>query len=164
MTLASRTFFLRLVALALMASSMVSCSSPTVGNGASISKVKYYHLVPNKPIVAYDPAITFERQHYLYGAVTKAEVMNRGGHYYTIFWKTDDKTQPVTVRFEYRQADSGLTTKTQQEEVTQVRRCNVSKFQVTGDEYQTGGRVTAWRVSVLRGNEELVSESSFLWK
>jgi hypothetical protein len=48
--------------------------------------------------------------------------------------------------------------------VTEVRRSNVSKFQVTGDEYHTGGRVTAWRVSVLRGNEELVSESSFLWK
>lgn len=163
MTPASRTFFLRLTALALTSTVLVSCSSTKVGEGASISKVKYYHLVPEKPVVVADPAINFERQHLLYGAVTKAEVMNRGGHYYSVFWKAEDRSQPVTVRFEYRQANSGLTTKVLEEEVTDIRRSNTTKFQVTGDEYNTNGRVTAWRTSVMRGKEELVSKASFLW-
>jgi hypothetical protein len=163
MTHASRTFFLRLTALAMTTTALLSCSSTKVGEGASISKVKYYHLVPQNPIVVADPAINFERQHLLYGAVTKAEVMNRGGHYYSVFWKAEDRSQPVTVRFEYRQANSGLTTKVLEEEVSDIRRSNTTKFQVTGDEYNTNGRVTAWRMTVMRGKEELVSKASFLW-
>ena len=163
MTPASRTFFLRLTVLALTSTVLVSCSSTKVGEGARISKVKYYHLVPEKPVIVADPAINFERQHHLYGAVTKAEVMNRGGHYYAIMWKAEDRSQPVTVRFEYRQAGSGLTTKVLEAEVSDIRRSNTTKFQVTGDEYNTNGRVTAWRTSVMRGKEELVSKASFLW-
>ena len=68
MTPASRTFFLRLTALVLTSTVLVSCSSTKVGEGASISKVKYYHLVPEKPVIVADPAINFERQHLLYGA------------------------------------------------------------------------------------------------
>ena len=57
----------------------------------------------------------------------------------------------------------GLTTKVLEEEVTDIRRSNTTKFQVTGDEYNANGRVTAWRTSVMRGKEELVSKASFLW-
>jgi hypothetical protein len=163
MTPASRSLLLRLTTLALAATALVSCSTTTVGEGASISKVKYYHLVPSNYAVVADPAINFERQHHLYGATSKAEVFSRGGHYYTIFWKADDRTQPVTIRFEYRQANSGLATKTLEEEVSDLGRWNTTKFQVTGDEYNTSGRVTAWRVSVLRGSQELVSKASYLW-
>jgi hypothetical protein len=163
MTPASRSLILRLTFVALTVTSLVSCSSTTEGEGASISKVKYYHLVPSKPLVVADPAITFERQHFLYGAVTKAEVTARGGHYYTIFWRADDRTEPVKVRFEYRQAGSGLETKVLEQEVVDIRRSNTTDFQVTGDEYLTHGRVTAWRVSVMRGKDELVSKASYLW-
>lgn len=160
---ASRTFLARLSALALTTLAMVSCSSSDVSTGGEITKVKYYHLVAGVPLNTIDPAIQFERDYHLRGAVTKAEIMERGGHYYTIFWKADDRTQPVTVRFEYRQANSGLTSKVLEEEVTDLRRSNLSRFQVTGDEYLTNGRVTAWRVILLRGNEELSSKESFLW-
>ncbi len=163
MTPTSRSILLRLTTLVLTVTTLVSCSSTTVGNGASISKVKYYHLVPDKPIISMEPALNFERDYLLYGATTKAEVMNRGGHYYTIFWKAQDRTQPVTVRFEYRQANSGLSNKALQEEVTELGMSNTAHFQVTGDEYNKDGRVTAWRVSVMRGNDELVSKASFLW-
>lgn len=163
MTPASRPLFLRLTALALAATALVSCSSTTVGDGASISKVKYYHLIPSKPVNVADPSINFERQHHLYGAVTKAEVMARGGHYYTVFWKADDREQPVKVRLEYRQAGSGLETKVVEQEVADIRRNNTTHFQVTGDEYNSNGRVTAWRVTVMRGKAELVSKASYLW-
>ena len=163
MTPGSRSILLRLLALSVMATTLISCSSAVVGNGGRISKVNYYHLVPSKPIIVMDPAITFERQHYLYGAVTKAEVMNRGGHYYTIDWKVDDRSLPVTVRFEYRQANNGLATKVLEENINEVGRWNTTKFQVTGDEYNTNGRVTSWRVTLMRGKEELVSKASYLW-
>lgn len=110
-----------------------------------------------------DPAVQFERDYHLFGAVTKADVTERYGHYYTIFWKADDRSQPVTVRFEYRQANTGLETKVLEQEVTEVHRSNRSNFQVVGGEYNASGRVTSWRVTLLRGKEELVSQQSYLW-
>lgn len=163
MTPAARTLSHRLSVLAFLVLALSSCSTVSIGPGGRISKVNYYHLIPGKPIVTKEPAIQFEREHHLYGAVTKAEIMDRGGHYYTVFWKADDRNQPVTVRFEYRQANSGLTTQVLEEEVSDVRRSNTSKFQVTGDSYNSHGRVTSWRVSLRRGKEELASQESFLW-
>lgn len=159
----SRSFICRLFVLALLATITASCSSARVGPGGRISKVKYYHLNPGNPVSTVDPAVEFERDYHLFGAVTKAEVTDRFGHYYTIFWKANDRTQPVTVRFEYRQANTGLTAKVVEQEVTDVRRSNSSKFQVSGSEYNTSGRVTAWRVTLLRGREELASQQSYLW-
>lgn len=163
MTPATRSLFRTLAVMALALGGLVSCSTVSVGSGGQISKVKYYHLVPGSPVSSQDPAIGFERDYHLYGAVTKAEVMERGGHYYTVFWKADDRTQPVTVRFEYRQANTGLTPQVVEEEVTDVKKSNISRFQVTGGEYTSGGRVTAWKVSLMRGKEELASHESFLW-
>lgn len=163
---ALRTLFSSLSGLfiyTVLALTLASCSSVSKGPGGEISKVKYYFMVPDKKIRANDPAIVFEHDYHLYGAVTKKEIMARGGHYYTIFWKVNDRTQPVTVRFEYRQANTGLTTKTLTTEVDDVRKSNVTKFEVTGDEFITNGRVTAWRISLMRGKEELASQESYLW-
>lgn len=159
----SRSLIRHLLGVALMALVMASCSTVSVGPGGRISKVKYYHLVPGNPVRTVDPAVEFERDHHLFGAVTRTEVLQRTGHYYTIFWRADDRTQPVTVRFEYRQANTGLNAKVIEEEVADLRRTNVSKFQVTGDDYSTHGRVTAWKVTLLRGKEELASQQSYLW-
>jgi hypothetical protein len=159
----SLRLILRLFALVAVPFALMSCSSASVGNGARISRVKYYHLIPGNPISTQDPALIFERQHYLYGAVTKAEMLSRTGHYYTVFWKVDDRAEPVTVRFEYRQANTGLATKVVEQQVEQVRRSNTTRFQVTGDEYNTGGRVTAWKLTLLRGKDELVSQRSYMW-
>lgn len=119
--------------------------------------------MPGAPVRTVDRAVEFERDHLLYGAVTRADVTERFGHYYTIFWRANDRTQPVKVRFEYRQANTGLEAKVIEEEVTDVRRTNSTKFQVTGNEYNASGRVTAWRVTLLRGREELASQQSYLW-
>ncbi len=163
MASASRLSFCRLIALALLATFSASCSSVSKGPGGQISKVKYYHLFPGAPVSTVDPAVAFERDYLLYGAVTRAEVNERFGHYYTIFWKATDRSQPVKVRFEYRQANTGLEAKVIEEEVTDVGRTNKSKFQVSGGEYNTSGRVTAWKVTLLREQEELASQQSYLW-
>ena len=133
------------------------------GPGGRIGKVKYYHLMPGYVPKTLEPAILFESQHHLYGAVTQKEIIGRFGHYYTVFWKATDRKGPVTVKFEYQQARSGLSKRVQEQIIEDIQRNNVSKFQVTGEEYQKSGRVIAWRVSVLRGKEELVSQQSALW-
>jgi hypothetical protein len=160
---AARTILGCWLTLVCTAAFLSSCSSASVGPGGKIAKVKYYHLIPGTPVRTADPAIEFERDYHLYGAVTKADIHAREGHYYTIFWQANDRSQPVKVRFEYRQANSGLTSKVIEEEVTDLRRTNLTRFQIIGDEYATDGRVTAWRVSLLRGQEELASQESYLW-
>ena len=164
MTPASFTAFIRLSALALIALTLGSCSSSVTGPGGKITKVKYYHLMPGVPPATQDRTLTFEREHFLYGAVTSQEITDRFGHYYAFFWKADDRTGPLTVRFQYCMTNSGLKEFVQEQVVENVGRSNLSRFEVTGHEYRTNGRVTMWRVSVLRGGEELVSQKSFLWK
>jgi hypothetical protein len=163
MTQEKRAFFLRLGCLAILAFALSACSSAVEGPGGKITKVKYYHLMPFFTPNTTNLTILFERQHYIYGAVTKKEIVDRFGHYYSFFWEADDRTGPVTVRFEYQQAKSGLSKRVQELVVDDIHAKNISKFQVVGAEYQQSGRVIAWRVSILRGKEELVSQQSALW-
>lgn len=164
MITATRISRLCLGCLAILAFALSACSSAVNGPGGRIAKVKYFHLMPGYLPRSIDPAILFERQHRLHGAVTKDQILDRFGHYYGIFWKvTDRDAGPVTVRFEYLQANSGLTKRTQEQVVDDIGRSNYSEFQVTGEEYRKSGRVMAWRVTVLRGKEELVSQQSALW-
>jgi hypothetical protein len=163
MTAAARFLFsLGCIALALTA--LPSCSSTVSGPGGKVTKVKTYHLQPTQRLNTTDAALNFERRYHLHGAVTLAEQMERAGQYYTAFWKVDDRASPVTLRFEYRQQKTGLVTKVKEEQVADVRRSNVTKFMVTGAEYQADGPVTAWRISVLRGKDVLVASESYLWK
>ncbi len=154
----------RMTAAGLLLAALVSCSIASKGPGGTISKVKYYHLQPTLQLNTTDPAILFEREHHLRGAYTAAEQLRRSGHYYAVLWKAQDVGQPVSVKLEYQQAKSGSKVKSQTIEVADVGRSNVTKFQVTGDEYQADGPVNAWKVSLLRGKEELASQKSFLWK
>ena len=75
--------------------------------GDAISKVKIFRLDASEPLRAADPAISFEQRHYLHGAITAEEVRAREGNYYTIYFSLADPSQPVTLRFEYRQAGTG---------------------------------------------------------
>ena len=178
MTFTERSLPYRLLCAAIAAVSLVSCSSATKGPGGTITKVKPYFLDPLVILRTPDPAILFEREHHLRGAYTAAEQAKRTGSYYTIMWKVKDRSQPVTVRFEYRQSEKALQVMKLEQEVTNVRRHNTTKFAVIGNDYNdvqtgtpavlgskvTGGRVSAWRVTLLRGNEELATQQSYLWK
>lgn len=157
-------FASRLLGAVLAFASLASCTITSKGPGGEISKVKYYYLNTLFNMRTEEPAIIFEREHHLHGAYTAAEQIARTGHYYVVMWRAYDRSQPVTVRLEYRQANTALQVKTLEQQVTDVRRRNQTHFQVTGSEFQAGGRVTAWRVSLLRGKEELASQQSYLWK
>jgi len=51
-----------------------------------------------------------------------------------------------------------------EDQVSNVRKNNVSHFDVIGEQFQKDGRVSAWRVSLVRGKEVLASQESYLWK
>lgn len=156
---------LRLLLLAfLVPTLMSSCSSVGRGSAGKIPKVKTFHLIPTERVRTFDRSLSFERQYLLRGAVTAGEQRERAGQYYTFNWKVDDRSQPVTLKFQYRQENTGLETHLQQEEVADIKRSNWTKFQVIGTEYYDKGRVTSWKLTVERGGEVLVSQQSYLWE
>ncbi|MFM2168461.1 MAG: hypothetical protein RIS79_2832 [Verrucomicrobiota bacterium] len=163
MILASLSAILRLSFAMLAALTLNACSSAVTGPGGTITKVKYFHLQPSDLRQAQQRTLSFEREHIFYGALTAQEVNDRFGHYYAFFWKLDDTTGPVTVRFQYRMAKTGLNDFTQEQVVNEIRRSNISRFEVNGPEYRNNGRISMWKVTLLRGKEELVSQQSYLW-
>lgn len=144
---------------------LMSCSTKQVGTGATITKVNPYHLTDiSRPIDAADPSLRFERDAILHGAISNAERLEREGDYFTIFWKATDRSQPLKVRLEYRQKLTGLTVKSVEQEVTDVRSTNTTKFSFIGNEFVTHGPVTSWRASIVRGKDTLVDYKSYLWE
>jgi hypothetical protein len=156
---------LRLLLMAFLVPTFLnSCSSASKGSGGQVSKVKTYHLIPTERLRTFDRSLAFERQYLLRGAVTASDQRERAGQYYSFLWKADDRTQPVTVKFQYRQANTGLETFVAQEEVTTVKRSNWTKFQIIGPPYYEKGRVTSWKLTLERGGEVLASQQSYLWE
>lgn len=154
------------IACAAMVLVTASCASgpPVADTGGKIWKVKYFRLQNiAQPQVITDPAVAFEREYYLYGAITLKQREARQGSYYAIMWKVTDRTQPVKVRFEYRQQATGLAVKTKETEINAADRNNVTRFQVNGAEYDTYGPVTAWRATLVRGKQVLSESKSYLW-
>ena len=137
-----------------------SCASKPQG----FTKVKIYRLNPTAKITAVDPSIGFEQQHYMHGAISNDERDARAGNYYTFFWKADDRTRPVTVRLEYRQSLTRSAVKKQEVEVTDVKRNNVTKFEINAEEFQTNGKVLSWRAVLVQGGKELATTQSFMWQ
>ena len=152
-----RSLLRLLPVLAVMA--LPACASKPQG----FTKVKIYRLNPEARITAVDPSIPFEQQHLLYGAVTKDDREARKGNYYSFFWKAEDQTQPVKLRFEYRQSVTRSAVKRQEVEITGVKRNNVTRLQITGEEYLTSGKILAWRAVLLQGGKEIGSTQSFMW-
>lgn len=158
----ARPVFVRLgCGVVLAALGLSSCAT----TGDTVSKVKIYRLDPStQRVMAGDPAIDFERRHRLHGALTAEEVTARSGNYYTVFWSVADRSAPVTLRFEYRQAKSGSQVRVIEQTVDQPRHTNTTEFQITGPAYTEGGKVLAWRVLVMRGKETLAARESYLWQ
>lgn len=151
--------FLRLVPV-LAVAALSSCASKPQG----FTKVKIYRLDPQSKITALDPSINFEPQHLLHGAVTNDEREARRGNYYTFFWSVEDRSQPVRLRLEYRQSLTRSAVKRQEVEITDVRRNNVTRMMITGEDYAVAGKVLAWRAVLLQGGKEIASTKSFMWQ
>ena len=155
--------FTRLLQLSACVAFLLLTGCATSGSGpVVITKVNPYHL-QNGPLVrTEDQMIDFEQQRYLYGAVENTERTELFGNYYTIFWKSETKS-PATVRLEYRQGRTGLKVYTQEVAVSEPKRSNVTKFEVTGDDYQRDGKVTQWKASIVENGSVVAEYKSYLW-
>lgn len=148
-----------------LALATTACSSKVVGEGAVIKKVNTYHLEDfSKPVRTEDPSVAFDRSRRMRGAISPVEMEAREGDYYAVMWSVEDRSQPVTVRFEYTQKSSGLKVKAVEKEIVDIGRNNVTEFNFIGDDYLLNGRVTSWRASLVRGKTVLVTYDSYLWK
>jgi hypothetical protein len=148
--------------LAISLAGLASCSSYQ-GEG-NISKVNIYKLDGKKGVVSADPSISFEQKYYLYGAVSNEEVVSKFGTYYRVHWSVKDASEPVKLLLQYRQSLTGPAIHTKEIVPDKIKGSNMTEFSVIGDEITKQGTVTAWRVSVLRGKQELASTKSYLWE
>ena len=129
----------------------------------AITKVNPYHYQPGPRTVTENDMIDFEQQRYEFGAVEYSESVERFGNYYTIFWKTESK-EPVTVRLDYRQGSTGATVHSKEIAVSKPGRSNTTKFKIVGDEYQTKGKETQWKASIIQGGTTVAEYKSYLWQ
>jgi hypothetical protein len=144
--------------LALGAWSVVSCAShPESG----ITRVKIYRLDPTADVDQAEPSIPFEQKHFLYGAVSDEDREARRGNYYTVFFRTPDRSTPVRARFEYRQSATGFKVYAKETEVGAGK--GMVRFEVTGPEYHERGRLLGWRVILTQNGQMLGERKSYLW-
>ncbi len=141
---------------------LFGCSVPASGPVA-ITKVNPYHLQTAQRIITEDEMIEFEHRRLLHGAIDGAEQRDRFGNYFTIYWRSK-RRDPVTVRLEYRQGATGLKVHVQEQVVERPRRSNTTKFQVTGEDYHTNGKVSQWRASLVEDGAVVAEYKSYLWQ
>jgi len=166
----------RLLFLSALCGILAFTGCATTGSGpVAITKVNPYHLQSapggigggvgsrNDNIGGADPMLDFEHRRYLLGAVEDSEMEERYGNYFSIFWKTQSKA-PATVRLDFRQGKTGNQIHTLEEFVSKPGRTNVTKFQVAGPDYQSKGKVTQWKASVIENGAVVAEYKSYLWK
>ncbi len=109
-------------------------------------------------------SIAFERRHLLYGAITGSDTRDRYGNYYTFFWRAKHAAD-LTVRFEYRQEKTGGLVQAREVDYPATHGSHATRFNITGDDYQEQGRVSAWRVLLVENHRAIVALSqSYLWR
>lgn len=168
MTSSRRSSIFRAIAAAVVGLLLPSCA--WLGHhehpAGEITTVRYYWLDQKDTThnIADDYAIPFERLYLQWNAYTAKELNARQGHYYAISWKAADRTQPVTVRLEYRQEKTGLAVHTQEQVVSDIHGSNLTRFRVVGDDYMVNGKVICFRVSLLQNKKVIAQRRSYLWE
>lgn len=128
--------------------------------------VEVFHLKSLSSVDREAPMARSEQQKRLYGAVDLKERNARMGQYYTVHWNVSEHqvTEPLRVVFLYNQTKTGAKVLSKQYSINSVARKGLCEFSVTGEDYQTGGRVLCWKIEVYSGEKLLATEQSYLWK
>jgi hypothetical protein len=108
-------------------------------------------------------ALKFEEEYWNYGAITDAEKESRKGHYFVISWKNTGAAANFTTRFEYRQSQSRDVIRTLTLQHSNIKGNERSTFAVLGDAYKAYGPVISWRFTILKGDQVVGEEHSFIW-
>jgi len=130
------------------------------------SKIKLLFLDASKksPLEpGQDRYVEFERKRALYGAITPSDQRERYGNYFTFMWESK-RSADVVVRLEYRQQSLGPMVQTKEISYRAAFGHQITRFQVTGDDYLQYGRVLAWRATILEGGKVAAETRSYLWR
>lgn len=146
------------LATLLFALALASCGAPQA------LEVRPYLLRTTENEVIEDPLILAERNRRFHGAIGIREQEQRLGHYYTILWHDPSAGQPVEVRFEYQQAATASKILRKSATFPGSDTRGRTEFQIIGDDYLKGGRVLAWKATLLRGDREISHRQSYLWR
>ena len=141
---------------------LAGCTVPKEGP-ATITKVNPDHFYPGKVVKTTDRMVEFEHLRRFHGVLDTADYQDAYGNYFSVFWVSEDK-RPVTVRFDYRLGKTANQVHSKEISVDSPKSKNVTKFQVTGDEYKNQGPVTQWMASVLDNGAVIAEYKSYLWK
>lgn len=128
--------------------------------------VKQFQLRDQQRNTKDDPMVRMEKERRLHGAVSMEERRQRLGQYYTLLWQDEAGVGQgsVEVVFRYQQGATGSRVKRMTKDFPAADADGITEFAVIGDDYFTGGRVLAWKATVLRGGRELASKQSYLWE
>lgn len=127
-------------------------------------KTKQYLLELRPKVVGQlDPAVAFERQYRLYGAITALDQHQRFGDYLDFFWRAR-RDADVTVRFEYRQEKLHAFVQAREVRYPHARGHHKTEFAIIGDDYSDDGRVIAWRASLIVDGRIVAVNRSYLWE
>lgn len=80
------------------------------------------------------------------------------GEYFEVSWTP---ATIASVKFEYRQLNRP--NKVSAQTLTPATGRRSTMFRVVGNEFQDGGMVSAWRVSLIQGDQVVAAKQSALW-
>jgi hypothetical protein len=131
-----------------------------------IMQVKQYHLRSIDTVdMKQAPMVRGEQMYRMRGAVSKEERSQRLGQYYSVRWENSNEAQgPLKIIMNYNQAATGSKVLTMSQDLPAEETSGLVEFSISGEAYRTGGRVLAWRIRMMSGNDVLSEKRSYMWK
>lgn len=128
--------------------------------------MKQFQLRDQARATGDDPMVRMEKERRLRGAVSMAERKERLGQYFTLIWEDHSgaKTEEVTVVFQYQQGASASLMKRMVKNFPASDTKGTAEFAVIGENYFKNGRVLAWKATLQRGKQVLMTRQSYLWQ
>jgi hypothetical protein len=113
-----------------------------------------------------EPMIAMEKARRLHGAVSLEERRKKLGQYYTLLWNDPANNGQGSAKliFQYQQGATGSRVKRMVQTFPATSDHGSVEFAVIGDDYFKGGKVLAWKATLLRGEKEIASRQSYLWR
>ena len=128
--------------------------------------VKQYVLRDQTRNINDEPMVYMEKERRLRGAVSMEERRQRLGQYYSILWRDPAGAGrgPVEVVFQYQQGATASLVKHMSKKFPATDTDGKAEFAVIGDNYFKGGKVLTWKATLRRGDRELASRQSYIWR
>jgi hypothetical protein len=108
-------------------------------------------------------ALDFEKKYWNHGAILQSEKDAREGQIYVVSWKNSGTPDNLKARFEYRQVKTKDRVNSQVVDFPGASGTKRAIFQVVGQDFAKNGPVYSWRLSILRGDQVVAMERSFIW-